>query len=109
MTLRDLRNYTIVRSRPLQTQFRGKHKIVKSLWEIVLSVVVCLVGSTVLSMPPPASGAVLISILNIMGGYDGITNDTETYHRLVEVINVCSCLFAGQLPQLVSLFISLFV
>lgn len=71
MTLHDLWNYTVVRSKPLQTQFKG---------------------STVLSMPPPASGAVLISILNIMGGYDDITNNTETYHRLVEVFNMSSLL-----------------
>ncbi|XP_066268924.1 glutathione hydrolase 1 proenzyme-like [Branchiostoma lanceolatum] len=48
-------------------------------------------GLTVLSPPPPASGAVLSLILNIMAGYgldassvDGDDNQVLTYHRIVE-------------------------
>ncbi|XP_062521040.1 glutathione hydrolase 1 proenzyme-like [Corticium candelabrum] len=63
MTLDDLKNYTVNIQPPLEGRFRG---------------------STVLGVPPPGSGAVLISILNIMDGYNDITNDATTYHRLVE-------------------------
>ncbi|XP_078614594.1 glutathione hydrolase 1 proenzyme-like [Branchiostoma floridae x Branchiostoma japonicum] len=48
-------------------------------------------GLTVLSPPPPASGAVLSLILHILEGYglddssvDGSDNQTLTYHRMVE-------------------------
>ena len=53
---------------------------------------VVVLGSTVLGVPPPGSGAVLISILNIMDGYNDITNDATTYHRLVEVCVLIVCL-----------------
>ncbi|XP_078598417.1 glutathione hydrolase 1 proenzyme-like isoform X1 [Branchiostoma floridae x Branchiostoma japonicum] len=48
-------------------------------------------GLTVLSPPPPSSGAVLSLILNILDGYqfspssvDGTDNQILTYHRIVE-------------------------
>eukprot|EP01135_Chromosphaera_perkinsii_P003480 Nk52_evm6s245 gene=Nk52_evmTU6s245 len=44
-------------------------------------------GYTVLSAPAPASGGVLIDILNILEGYNFSPNDTKnatTYHRIIE-------------------------
>ncbi|XP_065843868.1 glutathione hydrolase 1 proenzyme-like [Oscarella lobularis] len=59
----DFKNYSVKFSEPLQTKF-GDFKV--------------------FSPQPPSSGAVLISILNILSGYDDQKNNSLFYHRLVE-------------------------
>ncbi|XP_035691050.1 glutathione hydrolase 1 proenzyme-like isoform X2 [Branchiostoma floridae] len=71
ITEQDLRDYEAEMTSPLNITLDG--------------------GMTVLSPPPPSSGAVLSLILNILDGYrlnassvDGTDNQILTYHRIVE-------------------------
>ncbi|XP_066271491.1 glutathione hydrolase 1 proenzyme-like [Branchiostoma lanceolatum] len=71
ITEQDLRDYQVEVTSPLNISLAG--------------------GLTVLSPPPPSSGAVLSLILNILDGYrfspssvDGVDNLILTYHRIVE-------------------------
>ncbi|XP_078682131.1 glutathione hydrolase 1 proenzyme-like [Branchiostoma floridae x Branchiostoma belcheri] len=71
ITEQDLRDYQVEVSSPLNISLAG--------------------GLTVLSPPPPASGAVLSLILHILEGYglnatsvDGVDNQVLTYHRIIE-------------------------
>jgi gamma-glutamyltranspeptidase / glutathione hydrolase len=69
ITLEDLRGYKVSERAPLRSTYRG-HEII--------------------SMPPPSSGGVaLISMLNILEGYDLRRtgwNSAETYHLLTETM-----------------------
>ncbi|CAH1233928.1 GGT1 [Branchiostoma lanceolatum] len=74
ITEQDLRDYQAYVTSPLSISLDGPEGTL-----------------TVLSPPPPASGAVLSLILNIMNGYgldassvDGDDNQVLTYHRIVE-------------------------
>ncbi|XP_019618511.1 PREDICTED: gamma-glutamyltranspeptidase 1-like [Branchiostoma belcheri] len=71
ITEQDLRDYQVEVTPPLNISLAG--------------------GLTVLSPPPPAGGAVLSLILNILDGYrfspasvDGVDNQILTYHRIIE-------------------------
>ncbi|XP_078694068.1 glutathione hydrolase 1 proenzyme-like [Branchiostoma floridae x Branchiostoma belcheri] len=71
ITEQDFRDYQVEVTPPLNISLAG--------------------GLTVLSPPPPASGAVLSLILNILDGYrfspssvDGVNNQILTYHRVIE-------------------------
>jgi gamma-glutamyltranspeptidase/glutathione hydrolase len=68
MTLADLANYSVVTRTPLQMRYRGY---------------------TVTTSPAPASGAVVLSILNTMSGYDDVASEANrnlTTHRFVEAM-----------------------
>ena len=41
-------------------------------------------GYTIESIPPPGSGPIVLSILNILEGYESLQKDKLTYHRLIE-------------------------
>ncbi|XP_078681643.1 glutathione hydrolase 1 proenzyme-like [Branchiostoma floridae x Branchiostoma belcheri] len=71
ITEQDFRDYQVEVTSPLNISLAG--------------------GLTVLSPPPPASGAVLSLILNILDGYrfspssvDSVDNQILTYHRIIE-------------------------
>jgi len=54
-------------------------------WQEPIRVLLNSTKMTLLSVPPPGSGAVLAAILNIMQNYDGMNQtDLLFYHRLVE-------------------------
>ncbi|XP_070571963.1 glutathione hydrolase 1 proenzyme-like [Ptychodera flava] len=70
LTLDDLANYTVAIKQPLQIDF---------------------MGHTVLTAPPPSSGAVVLMLLNIMDAFDLTEEDMMdtdgavlTYHRFAE-------------------------
>jgi gamma-glutamyltranspeptidase/glutathione hydrolase len=68
MTHADLANYSIVTRTPLQLRYRGY---------------------TVTTSPAPASGAVVLSILNTMSGYADVASEANrnlTTHRFVEAM-----------------------
>ncbi|ESO93724.1 hypothetical protein LOTGIDRAFT_182132 [Lottia gigantea] len=71
ITAEDLKNYKAIRKEPLKIKLNN--------------------GLSLYSPPPPASGAVLSFILNILDGYDLTKRDVEsnkktvlTYHRMIE-------------------------
>ncbi len=64
MTFQDLSSYKPIFEVPLLGTYRG---------------------ATIVTAPPPASGAVLLSLLNILEHYDGLNlNDPLDSHRMVE-------------------------
>ena len=66
ITLEDLENYRAVIRHPVSTKYQGY---------------------TLLSAPSPASGAVLLEIMNILEGYNFEPKDRSsvlTYHRIIE-------------------------
>eukprot|EP00118_Oscarella_pearsei_P009100 m.50382 g.50382 ORF g.50382 m.50382 type:complete len:625 (+) comp34067_c0_seq13:34-1908(+) len=79
MTLSDLRNYSVKCSDPLETKFGGF-----PLSCHLTSSYFTHLDFKILAPHPPSGGPVLLSILNIVGGYDMDEHDSLFYHRLIE-------------------------
>ena len=56
----------------------------KARWEVPVSVHLESLNATLYSVPPPASGAVLAAILNIIESFGPMEEDEIFYHRLLE-------------------------
>lgn len=74
ITLQDLKDYKAVEVKPLEAPFPG------------------VKGYKILTSPPPAGGAALINILNILNGFNFSADDMKerpilTYHRMIEAFN----------------------
>ncbi|XP_060085734.1 glutathione hydrolase 1 proenzyme-like [Ylistrum balloti] len=68
MTLEDLKNYDVVIRRAVQTTYNGH---------------------TLLSTPAPASGSVLLFIMNVLEGFKftkADKNRVQTFHRIIETL-----------------------
>ncbi|XP_022798792.1 glutathione hydrolase 1 proenzyme-like [Stylophora pistillata] len=74
INLRDLKEYRATEVEPLEVSLPG------------------VKGYKLLTVPPPAGGAALINILNILKGFNFSANDMKhqpilTYHRMIEAFN----------------------
>jgi len=74
ITLEDLKDYKAVEVKPLEASLPG------------------VKGYKILTTPPPAGGAALINILNILNGFNFSADDMRerpilTYHRMIEAFN----------------------
>ncbi|KAJ7383857.1 hypothetical protein OS493_025733 [Desmophyllum pertusum] len=74
ISLKDLKDYKAIEVKPLEASLPG------------------VKGYKILTSPPPAGGAALINILNILKGYNFSANDMKerpilTYHRMIEAFN----------------------
>ncbi|KAL9951555.1 hypothetical protein ACROYT_G044239 [Oculina patagonica] len=74
ISLKDLKEYKATEVKPLETVLPG------------------VKGYKILTAPPPAGGAALINILNILKGFNFSVNDMKeqpvlTYHRMIEAFN----------------------
>lgn len=74
ISLTDLKDYRAAEVKPLEVSLPG------------------VKGYKLLTVPPPAGGAALINILNILKGFNFSANDMKhhpvlTYHRMIEAFN----------------------
>lgn len=74
ISLTDLKDYRATEVKPLEVSLPG------------------VKGYKLLTVPPPAGGAALINILNILKGFNFSANDMKhhpvlTYHRMIEAFN----------------------